>query len=139
MTKDQEFRRALLGQSRGDIERVLARAARNGCEDPWVLIVDLNDQQGRQVAIFAEAVTHGPDGAEDRVREMIESRPGNYTAVSCIAVPAAGVGKLLANTSPTAEASVRSINAHREAHPKAQPVVVVAAGGNTYALAELDT
>ena len=37
----QEYRRALLAQAQGAIERVLGLARKAGTEDPWIVLADL--------------------------------------------------------------------------------------------------
>jgi hypothetical protein len=126
-------RRHLLENNLEPVMELLVRAT---CPDPVALIADERDHHGRQLAIHSERTYKGlsAEEATKKVDEFVAQYQGKGIPTLNAIVPLSEAEKILPRTSPTAKGNLRrwkQLRRHGD-----HLVVVVAAGGNTYATVE---
>jgi hypothetical protein len=137
----EQYRRAMLDTSRDEIDKALRKFR---AEDPWVIVADVGDVRGRQVAAFAELAPHwGPEGpGEDphavltRLDDQAKRAPKGQAYMATLAVPGIIMPKVIGLIAPPSEDLVSQITAHRQDHPGTVPIMVVGAGGYTFSFIE---
>lgn len=105
--------------------------------DPVVVVADLRDHHGRQFAIYYERTRDGSSSeeAERRTDEYIAECEGKGIPTISAVVSMSEAEMILPYTSPTATENLRRWKQRRR--PGDHLVVVIAAGGNTYASVQL--
>jgi hypothetical protein len=113
------------------ILREFGRARSQGIPRPFVLVGDVTDFHGRQLALFALRLQDKTEEEQEAVlREHFAKVEGVPTVV--VVVPFKVAEQIMPQTSPTGLENVRRMEKMRR--PGLVPVAVIARKGNLYAL-----